>query len=150
MGASVALYLCITLTSRSDSQSAFFETDFRHELTAGNVFNLLLILACFSRFQTKETIDRDSHTAAGTGDVEKETEVRRIGPQLAPDAMAPSGGIGPALPEHLMRARMAAAAVAADETSPIDLGDIGPLPPGNEIVEELRHTSEQPRNAVGF
>ncbi|KAL5964115.1 GPALPP motifs-containing protein 1 [Taenia solium] len=94
----------------------------------------------------KETIDCDSHTDAETGDVGKETEARRIGPQLAPDAMAPSGGIGPALPEHLMRARMAAA-MAADETAPINLGAIGPLPPGNEVVEELRHTSGRPENA---
>ncbi|CUT98858.1 expressed conserved protein [Echinococcus multilocularis] len=89
----------------------------------------------------KETIGSDPYNAAEKGDEESETgEVRRIGPQLAPDAMAPSGGIGPALPEHLMRARMAAAA-AEDETAPIDLGAIGPLLPGNEIVEELRHIS---------
>nr|CDS18153.1 expressed conserved protein [Echinococcus granulosus] len=89
----------------------------------------------------KETIGSDPYNAAEKGDEESETgEVRRIGPQLAPDAMAPSGGIGPALPEHLVRARMAAAA-AEDETAPIDLGAIGPLLPGNEIVEELRHIS---------
>ncbi|VDM33876.1 unnamed protein product [Hydatigera taeniaeformis] len=97
----------------------------------------------------KATTNRDSPSTAEADVAEQETEIRRIGPQLAPDAMAPSGGIGPALPEHIMRARMAtAAAEAGDETAVVDLGAIGPLLPGNEIVEELRHTSDLSRDAT--
>ncbi|KAM7536727.1 hypothetical protein Aperf_G00000087412 [Anoplocephala perfoliata] len=52
--------------------------------------------------------------------------------------MAPRGGIGPILPEHIVRVRMATEASRVEEES-LDVGAIGPLLPGNEIVEELRH-----------
>ncbi|VUZ42533.1 unnamed protein product [Hymenolepis diminuta] len=58
--------------------------------------------------------------------------------------MSPSAGIGPALPEHIVRSRMANEALKEEdeEKSIVDVGAIGPLLPGNEVVEELRHFSE--------
>lgn len=70
-----------------------------------------------------------------------------------PDAVAPMGGIGPSLPEHLIRERMAAEAAgyAAEEAAPsVDFSDIGPLPPGFEVVEELRHGSGRSNNTVSL
>lgn len=58
--------------------------------------------------------------------------------------MSPSTGIGPALPEHIVRSRMANEALKEEDEgkSIADVGAIGPLLPGNEVVEELRHLSE--------
>ena len=65
--------------------------------------------------------------------------------------MAPMGGIGPSLPEHLIRERLAAEAAehADEEAKPsVDFNAIGPLPPGFEVVEELRHGSGLPDDNV--
>lgn len=65
---------------------------------------------------------------------------RVIGPVLAPDAACPSSGIGPVMPEHLVRAQLAAAdPVEVTDAAVLDPTAIGPLLPGNEIYEELRH-----------
>lgn len=60
--------------------------------------------------------------------------------------MAPTGGIGPILPEHIVRVRMATEISRVEEEESSDVGVIGPLLPGNEVAEELRHISIQ-RNA---
>uniref|UniRef100_A0A0V0J8J5 GPALPP motifs-containing protein 1 n=2 Tax=Schistocephalus solidus TaxID=70667 RepID=A0A0V0J8J5_SCHSO len=68
---------------------------------------------------------------------------RIIGPSLAPDAVAPASGIGPAMPEHLIRAHLAKGAEEDQQAeasgTKIDPFEIGPLLPGSEIFEELRH-----------
>lgn len=76
---------------------------------------------------------------------------RRIGPVLAPDDIAPNSGIGPVLPESLVRAQMARR--AEEETARAELPnvhEIGPLLPGNEIIEELRHAESSLRGVRSF
>ncbi len=47
------------------------------------------------------------------------------------------------MPEHLVRAQLAREAAEQEEGDDnLDIGSIGPLLPGNEIIEELRHTSD--------
>lgn len=99
----------------------------------------LTVLSCMDKIDKRES-----------SDVEESKESRRIGPQLAPDAMSPNTGIGPVLLEHIVRARMSNEAPKgeAEEGSIVDVGAIGPLLPGNEVVEELRHTSRRSKTKL--
>ncbi|KER22558.1 hypothetical protein T265_09389 [Opisthorchis viverrini] len=64
---------------------------------------------------------------------------RPIGPTLLPDDVAPTGGIGPSLPVDLFKSKLVN---QSDEYQNVeDLGTIGPLLPGQELHEELRHFS---------
>nr|CAH8874104.1 unnamed protein product [Trichobilharzia regenti] len=63
-----------------------------------------------------------------------------IGPALRPDDIAPSSGIGPALPTDLFRQKLAKEPeVFKSQDDFEDMDTIGPLIPGQELREEWRH-----------
>ncbi|CAL8075983.1 unnamed protein product [Calicophoron daubneyi] len=67
---------------------------------------------------------------------ESSKESRVIGPVLRPDEVAPASGIGPALPLHLFKSRLENTAGESEDEDPFI---IGPLIPGQESKEEIRH-----------
>ncbi|TGZ67930.1 hypothetical protein CRM22_004530 [Opisthorchis felineus] len=68
---------------------------------------------------------------------------RPIGPTLLPDDVVPTGGIGPSLPVDLFKSKLVNQSDEYRNADRIveDLGTIGPLLPGQELHEELRHFS---------
>ncbi|TPP65539.1 hypothetical protein FGIG_12398 [Fasciola gigantica] len=68
---------------------------------------------------------------------------RLIGPTLRPDDVAPASGIGPALPVELFHSKLVrdvtSSANENGDDEVVDLCTIGPLIPGQEFGDELRH-----------
>ncbi|VDP29779.1 unnamed protein product [Echinostoma caproni] len=74
---------------------------------------------------------------------------RIIGPSLRPDDVAPATGIGPAIPVELFQSKMVRDAENVEEEV-VDLSTIGPLIPGQEFGDELRHLRSDGVSIRGF
>ncbi|KAF8568528.1 hypothetical protein P879_05771 [Paragonimus westermani] len=67
---------------------------------------------------------------------------RVIGPSLQTDDVVPVGGIGPAIPLHIFKSKLADQSHSGDRYGGIlaeDISTIGPLAPTQAFQEELRH-----------
>ncbi|KAA3670656.1 uncharacterized protein DEA37_0009491, partial [Paragonimus westermani] len=67
---------------------------------------------------------------------------RVIGPSLQTDDVVPVGGIGPAIPLHIFKSKLADRSHSGDRDGGIlaeDISTIGPLAPTQAFQEELRH-----------
>ncbi|VEL25345.1 unnamed protein product [Protopolystoma xenopodis] len=82
----------------------------------------------------------------------EETSSRNlIGPTFQSDLAVPSTGIGPCLPKHFACTSPAENILHvsnADEADPSTF--IGPLGPGHELREEIRHWKEVDNSVVHF